>query len=293
MTSKPNKRMDASAHFVVAARSEKNFSFSAGLRRLAYGVRMLAALTIAFAAAPAAADRPIEVDADGVPFSAHDLADAIRVRVAHEGHGLRVRVTAAEGGVRVEAHGGSRDVALEGLQGPAAARLVALAANDLWMDDLAVAPAAPVERRATVSLVGSAAGWGNPLGGLTADLALPVGPGLVAIEAGASNMLGGSVDLTGGVVRVSGGWRSSWLELRAGATVMPIVVSTGAGDTTVLVGAGASARVRLPISGGVRGVIAGGADAFATRTTYQLAGMPAFATPAIAPWLGAGVEAAL
>jgi hypothetical protein len=288
-----NKRMYASAHFVAAARSEKNFSCSGELRRLKARVRLFAALTIALAAAPAAADRPIEVDADGVPFSANDLADAIRVRVPRDGRDLHVRVTSADGGVRVEARGGSREVALEGLEGPAAARLVALAANDLWMDDLAVAPEVPVAPRRTLSLVGSAAGWGNPLGGITADLALPFGSGLVAIEAGVGETLGGSIQLAGGVVRIDGGWRSSWLELRGGATLMPIVVSTGAGDTTLLVGAGASARLRLPVGDGVRAVLAVGADAFATRTHYQLAGMPAFATPAIAPWLGAGVEAAL
>ncbi len=256
-------------------------------------MRLFAVLTIALAAAPAAADRPIEVDADGVPFAAHDLADAIRVRVPRDGRALHVRVTAADGGVRVEARGGSRDVALEGLEGAAAARLVALAANDLWMDDLAIAPEVPVVRRRTLSLVGCAAAWGNPLGGITADLVLPVGSGLVAIEAGGGEVLGGSVQLASGVVRIDGGWRSSWLELRGGATVMPIDVSTGAGDATVLVGVGASARARVPVGDGVHAVIAAGVDAFATRTHYQLAGMSAFVTPAIAPWLGAGVEVAL
>lgn len=256
-------------------------------------MRLFVALTIAFAAAPAAADRPIEVQADGVPFAAHDLADAIRVRVPRDGRALHVRVTAADGGVRVEAHGGSRDVALEGLQGPAAARLVALATSDLWMDDLAVVPEVKVAPRSTLSLVGCAAAWGNPLGGISADVVLPVGAGIVAIEAGVGEVLGGSVQLAAGVVRIDGGWRSSWLELRAGATLVPIDVSTGAGDATVLVGAGASARVRLPLSDGVHAILAVGADAFATRTHYQLAGMAAFATPAFAPWLGAGVEVAL
>jgi hypothetical protein len=292
MTVMTNKRMYASAHFVARARPEKNFSCSGGLRRLKGSVRLFAALMIALAAAPAAADRPIEVDADGVPFAAHELADAIRVRVPHDGRALHVRVTSADGGVRVQARGGSRDVALEGLEGPAAARLVALAANDLWMDDLAVAPEVPVAPRRTLSLVVGAAGWGSPLGGLTADLALPIGSGLVAIEAGVGEVLGGNIQLAGGVVRLDGGWRRSWFELRGGATFMPIVVSTGVGDATVLVGAGASARVRVPVGAGVRAVIAAGADAFATRTHYQF-GMAAFATPAFAPWLGAGMEVAL
>jgi hypothetical protein len=106
-------------------------------------------------------------------------------------------------------------------------------------------------------------------------------------------VLGGNVQLVAGVVRVDAGVRASWLELRAGATVMPLVVTTGGGDTTVLVGAGASARVRVPVVEGVHAVIAGGADVFATRTHYQLAGATAFATPSWAPWLALGLEVAL
>lgn len=256
-------------------------------------MRLLCVLSIALAVRTAAAERSIVVDAQGVPFAARDLADAIRVRVPSDGAALHVRVTAEAGGVRVETRGEVRDVSLEGLQGAAAARLVALAADDLWMNDLAVAPVLPVVRDKTLSLVGGAMAFGNPLGGITFDVALPAGPALFVVEAGVDDMLGGSVQLAGGVVRVGAGWRTSWLELRAGATAMPIVVSTGVGDSTVLVGGGASARVRLPVGEGVRVVIAGGADAFATRTHYTIAGMTSFETPLVAPWLAAGVEVAL
>jgi hypothetical protein len=39
-------------------------------------------------------------------------------------------------------------------------------------------------------------------------------------------------------------------------------------------------------------VLAGGADVFATRTTYVLAGVPALTTPHSALWFAAGLEMA-
>jgi hypothetical protein len=73
---------------------------------------------------------------------------------------------------------------------------------------------------------------------------------------------------------------------------MPLTVGDGAGDATVLVGAGTSVRLRAPIGLGVDAVLAGGIDLFATRTTYVLDGMPVLTTPRIAPWLAAGFEVA-
>ncbi|MGE5185713.1 MAG: hypothetical protein ACM31C_26810 [Acidobacteriota bacterium] len=256
-------------------------------------MRLLAALAIALSAGPAGAERAIVVDAHGVPFAARDLADAIRVRVPRDGAALRVRVTAVEGGVRVETRGGTRDVELESLQGADAARLVALAATDLMLDDLASPPEPAPRRELTLAVTGTAAVWSQALGGASIDVALPVAGGLFAIEAGGGDVLGGNVTLVASVVRLDAGYRLGWLELRAGATVMPLFVTTGAGDTTVLVGGGASARVRPTIVPGVRAVVAAGADAFATRTRYELNGMAALATPAWAPWLALGVEVVL
>jgi hypothetical protein len=71
------------------------------------------------------------------------------------------------------------------------------------------------------------------------------------------------------------------------------MVSTGVGDHTVLFGAGASGRLRVPVVAGVRGVLAVGIDAFANRTQYQVLGMPTVATPQLAPWVAAGVEVGL
>ncbi len=274
-------------------RPKKNFSCGPALGRLKGCVRLLAALAIAFTARAAGAERAIVVDAQGVPFAAHELADAIRVRVPRDGAALRVHVTAIDGGVRVEARGGVREVELENLQGADAARLVALAATDLMLDDLASPPEPPRPRERTLAVTGTAAAWGQALGGASLDVALPVGSGLFAIEAGAGDVLGGNITLIASVVRVDAGYRFGALELRGGATLMPLVVTTGAGDTTVLVGAGASARVRPTIVPGLRAVLAAGADAFATRTRYELNGMAALATPAWAPWVALGVEVAL
>lgn len=101
-------------------------------------------------------------------------------------------------------------------------------------------------------------------------------------------MVDGSFDLTGAVVRVGVGRRTGMVDLRAGATAVPISVSDGAGDRTILLGGTAGAYLRVPVAG-VHVVLAAGVDGFATRTEYTMGGMT-MATPWIAPWLEAGVE---
>jgi hypothetical protein len=263
-------------------------------------VRFVIGLMIVGVARQAAAERVIDVDATGAPFEARDLVAAIRVRAAIEGAPVHLLVTSIDHGVRVAARGGVREVDLNGLTGTAAARLVALAANDLFLDDLAMAPLAehrPAVMAAPPSLgvLGAAAGWGGVLGDLSIDFVVPRDGWLAAIELGGGQLVNSSVKLTAGVIRPSVGMRmaSGLLELRGGLTVVPLMVSTGVGDRTVLFGAGASARLRVPVSEGVRGVLAVGIDAFANRTQYQVIGMPTVATPQIAPWVAAGVEVGL
>src|SRR5262249_56240929 len=100
---------------------------------------------------------------------------------------------------------------------------------------------------------------------------------------------GGGVQLEGVMVRLGGGYRGDGYELRAGATIAPIDVSDGVGDRTVLVGANASARLRLPLGDRTHLVLAAGADAFATRTEYRMT-TGTTATPWLAPWLATGIE---
>jgi hypothetical protein len=251
-------------------------------------------LLIVCGARGAAADRPIYVDAAGAPFEAGELVAAIRVRVAAEGVPVRVRVRAVDHGVRVEVRGGIRDVELGSLQGPDAARLVALATDDLLLEDLATPPVPAATRpRPTIGVLGGVAGWDGGLDSLAVDLVLPRDGWLAAIDVGGAQPIGGRVDLTAGVIRASAGVRASWFEVRGGVTLVPVFVTTGAGDTTMLVGAGASARLRVPLTRDLRGVLAGGVDVFATRSEYILKGVPAFQTPWWAPWLAAGVEVKL
>ncbi|HSS01391.1 MAG TPA: hypothetical protein VLM79_30235 [Kofleriaceae bacterium] len=241
--------------------------------------------------------------AAAAPFDAAQLAAAIRIRVPAGRAPIRVRVFAITGGVRVEARGSARDIPLGAFTGAAAARLVALAASDLFVDDLGVTVledpaaagvAASVDARArgriTVSALGSAAMWSHALGGLAVDAAWSSGNRLVALEAGGGTLVGSPLRLTAGVVRVGGGVRLGIAELRATATVVPLYVSDGVGDQTVLWGIGASARLRIPLVTGVRAVLATGIDLFATRSTYVVEEMPVLETPRATAWLAAGVE---
>jgi hypothetical protein len=248
-----------------------------------------------------AEERTVFVDVPaGAPFDASELAAAIQLRMASGGKAIRVRVLAISGGVRIEARGNARDVVLGGLIGPAAARLVALAANDLLLDDLAAVPAGSVvvvhdptsPTSTTVGALGSAAMWSHMVGGLGIDVAMRSGRRVLAIEAGGGTLVNGPLQLLTAVARIGGGVRFDTLELRATATIAPLLVESGGGDRTLLLGAGASARMRVPITAAVRAVFAGGIDVFVNRTSYVVDGMSVLATPRGAPWLAAGLEVA-
>ncbi|HUJ60178.1 MAG TPA: hypothetical protein VLX92_16845 [Kofleriaceae bacterium] len=256
-------------------------------------LKLLVGLCLVCGAHRAGAERSIVVEASGAPFDSRDLVAALRVRVAPDGAPLHVRITATDRGVRIDARGGARDVPLGGLTGAAAARLVALAASDLLLDDLAAPPVLPHHQPATLAVLGGAAAWDNAIGGVTLDLAIPRGRFVAAFEVGGGDAIGGPVELVAGIVRASAGLRAGWLELRAGLVAMPLLVTTGTGDQTMLLGAGASARLRVPILPGMHGLVAAGADAFATRSQYQLDGATVLTTPQLAPWLAIGLEVAL
>jgi hypothetical protein len=260
-------------------------------------LRILLCVLIACGARRAAAQRSISVEvAANVPVKADELVAAMRVRVATEGGPIHAQVTAIPDGVRVMAHGNVREVALEGLGGVDAARLIALAASDLFLDDLATSADAPsrgADRRArsvTLGMLGAAAGWDGVLGGVSLDAAVTRGSWLAAVDVTGGELATGPVHLMTGLLRADGGLTAGWIDLRAGLTVAPVSVSDGAGDRTVLYGGNASVWIHLPITSRLRAVIAGGADVFATRTEYRLSGMPATATPWWAPWLAVGVE---
>ena len=261
-------------------------------------------LAILCAIREAEAERAIVVDAVGAPFAASELATAIRVRVSAEGASIRIRITATVRGVRIDAPGGVREVDLLGLQGPAAARLVALAADDLLPDEMLGVAAAPASSPAvasaraarrdapTLGVLGAVASWSSTLGDLAVEATIPRGAWLLAFELGGGQLVDGPLHLTTALARVDAGLRAGLLEARIGLTAAPVFVTDGAGDQTALLGANVSLRVRLPLGAALHGLVAVGCDAFATRTTYQLGSMT-LATPRFAPWLAAGVEVGL
>jgi hypothetical protein len=258
-------------------------------------MRLLAVLSVACAARTASAERAIAVDVTGAPFEAAELVDALRVHLAHDGSAVRVRVTASEHGVRVEARGSSRDVELGGLHGAAAARLVALVADDLLLDDLAPVPvvAKPAER--TLEATAQLADWPGALGTAVVELVTPVAalrPIEIGVGIGGGTLATGKLALDAGVVRLDACLRRGWIDVRAGALAVPVFVTTGKGDATVALGGGASVRARIPIVDRVRAVAAVGVDAFATTTQYNATGQST-TTPWLAAWLGLGVEVAL
>jgi hypothetical protein len=259
-------------------------------------MKWLVGLAIASGTPARADDRAVMADVPaGAPFDAAELAAAIRLRVPPGGAAIRIRVVPTPDGVRIEARGNARDVALRGSTGAAAARLVALAASDLLLDDLAAAPELPAAARpagaaVTIGALAGVAAWHYTLASLGVDVAVGRDSWLLAIEAGGGTLIDGPLHLTAGVLRLGCGTRFGAFELRAGATLVPLSVANGTGDATVLAGGGASARLHATLSANVRGVLVGGVDVFATRTTYELDGMSVLATPRSALWLGAGLE---
>lgn len=249
---------------------------------------------------PAFAERSIVVEVPALaPFDADELRSALRVRLAPDGAPVAIRVLAIPNGVRIEVRDGSRAVVLDGLSGPAAARMVALAANDLILDDLAMPPvdaARPpalmpeTSGQTRVAVLGAVAAWDSPFGGATGDVTRSWKRWVVAFDLGAATLVGGPIGLDAAILRISAGVQLSWFELRGGPVFAPVFVSSGDGDRTVLAGGGASVRARVPLGDGLRAVVAAGTDVFATRTQYLIEGMPTLTTPRFSPWFGAGLE---
>lgn len=271
-------------------------------------MRVIVGLLVLSTATVASADRAVVVElGDGAPFTTVELTEALRMRVAATGEPVRVRVTTVGGAVVVEAGDKTRRIALDGRTGPDAARLVALVAVDLLIADLAIAPpfvptmpdatrssepptTGPDPLRFSMTVLGGASRWDGALANVALDVAMANDRWLGAIEGGAGWLLGSQVDLTSASFRVVGGVRFGWVELRGGLTLVPITVSDGTGDRTLLVGGGGSARLRLPITRSTRVVIATGVDVFATRTEYERERMTIATTPWLAPWAAMGIE---
>jgi hypothetical protein len=276
-------------------------------------LRGLLAITLtAWGGQAAWADRDVRVEVAGeAPVTAQQLAAALRVRVAATGPAIVVQLRPASDGVVARIADRERDVALGGRTGEDAARLIALAIADLALDDVgdevgvggpsltaAMTPApAGLGRRhgteLTVSFLGMASAWSSVMASGGVDVTVGRGAWLAAAEVQAGQLIDGNLELGGALVRLAAGWRSGVLELRAGATVAPVWISNGAGDRTVLAGAGASARLRAPVTKDVRLVLAVGVDGFATQSEYRIQAptmVEQVSTPWLAPWIAVGAE---
>ena len=258
---------------------------------------VLGILFVCAAAPMAAAERAIAVDVPAAaPFDARELRHALALRLPPGGARVEVRVALGHAGlVQIIAGERAREIDVAGLHGAAAARLVALAASDLLLDDLAVAPPAAAAGRAssamTVGALGAVSSWPHALAGAAVDVAVASGSRLVAVELGGATLIAAGLRMTTMTARIGAGLRPhEAVELRAGVTLAPVFVSDGAGDRTALVGGHAAVRLRFALQARVRMIVAAGADVFATRTEYRVGGMPVFATPRIAPSLGLGIE---
>ncbi|MCE9578245.1 MAG: hypothetical protein K8W52_34280 [Deltaproteobacteria bacterium] len=270
-------------------------------------LRIILGLVIVCAGRRAVAERAVRVAvAPAVPFDEAELSAALQLRLP-DGEPIAIDVAPIAGGVRITVGAEVRDVALDGLRGAEAARLVALATTDLFDADIAAVPvvapalASPAMTPAiaahttprspvTVEVLGTAAAWDDVLAGAAIGLAVPRGPWVATVEIGGGGLVDAPIGMIGGAIRMGGGRRFDWLDLRATVIVAPLAVSSGAGDLTALVGAGASARLRVPVTRRVRGVIGAGLDGFANRTTYVASGAVVVQTPWLAPWLAAGIE---
>ena len=228
------------------------------------GVSRALLLSLVFAASVARADVVVEV-ADDAPFTRDQLRDALRVRLGDRGGSVRVRRTVH--GVAITAGTGERDVPLGERAGADAARVVALAAVDLLLPDLATPPdellhiqpnPTPAQPRSfTIGAYAGASMWSGALAGASLDLTLPFAEhGLLALEIGGGKLVSSRLDLTTGLMRASAGVRVGALELRGGVTLVPLSVADGVGDTTVLAGVGAGLApipVARKLGSGARG----------------------------------------
>lgn len=244
-----------------------------------------------------------------VVFAHSELAEALTLR-GIDANEVVVVVDDA-GRIEIRIRGKRRVIDLEGRQGMAAARLVALAAGDLsregsmpemtQVERTAVEPVVAVHRSPGIGLGFSAMPTltmllenHRPLFGAQAGASVSLGgPWRITVDAGYAS---GRVEdtavgatLTAIPFRAALGWRRGAFQLRAGATAVPYSVATTPGDSGTLVGATAVASVHGHIGRGFRFIIELGADAYANRVVYMAGNDRVFGLARVAPWLGAGL----
>jgi hypothetical protein len=205
---------------------------------------------------------------------------------------------------------GKRSIGLDGRTGDAAAHLVAMMAQDLVLSDLSHGPGAapsaavtelqvgsrsPAASRGTeldLELAGTAAIWSGVLAGAELEATWLRAGWLASVDLGGGALFGGDLALRDATFGLGAGRRLGPIDLELASKLAWLDVHEGAGDSTTLVGATGSARLRVPVASSHL-VVAVGLDVFATRTLYQTAPARVIATPWVAPWLATGLEVRL
>jgi hypothetical protein len=284
-----------------------------------FAVAVAAAVTVAAGAviagpAGAAPDDAVEI-ADGVPFSALELADALALRAPRPLPAIRV-VRVADDAVRLQARGRTRTIRLGTLTGRSAARRVALVALDLLdpparaADTGAPSPTlvsvrrdapAPHDRRRAGLLVGvTALVGGDGVAGVGYEVSVPVAGPIRVATAGAVRQRASGPDVSAVQAPVRAGIAARWLagrwglELGAGALAAWQRIAADDGGRRLThsgyrFGAAASGAVSWTIAGPLAIRATGDLEAYAAGRRYLVGGAERLATGPVELWLGIGL----
>ncbi|HUQ01368.1 MAG TPA: hypothetical protein VM261_02685 [Kofleriaceae bacterium] len=253
------------------------------------------------------------------PFTEAELQDALRLRLGGGDH--RVEVVSGARVVTISVDGKTRSVRLGTERGAEAARVVALVAaaivlddaQDAWrFEDVPAAEPAPVaassssaaspEREAATRwtlaalVTPAAAERTQPGGGAWVAYDRRGGGGgarpMLAIGVTSSSIELGERAPAIRTVEVplrAGAWLGDSFAAGVSAVAVPYLTRGGAGDANVLFGAGVMARAQLSIVHGASLVAQVGVDGMLSSVEYRWEGEPVLASGRVRPWLAVGV----
>jgi hypothetical protein len=251
---------------------------------------------------------------DDEPFSQEELQAALRLRLGEDHH---VEVRSDANGITITVDGTSRSIVLGDERGNDAARVVALVAAAIVLDDaerrVAVAPAIEPMEPVDTDEVMRPAREPRPLRwSLSATMAHPAGElarnqggllvgydrdvrGVHAFAAAGVSMSMAELPPPAPAVRTiemplrAGAWLGGDAAIGASGVAIPYNTTGGIGDRSVLVGAGVMARLRTRIGNGVGVVMHAGVDAMASTVEYRWEDTPVLASGRLRMWVGLGV----
>lgn len=246
------------------------------------------------------------------PFSEAELEEALRLRLGGQ---HRIEVVSGARGMTISVDGTTRSIQLGSERGEEAARVVALVAAAIVLDDaqerrrIAVADAereqaelarerrGPAKRWALAALVtpsvsertesntGVLLSLDRAHGEDGVRLMMSIGVTSSSIELGE---MAPQIRTVEAPVR-AGAWLGDRYAVGATAVAIPYETRGGAGDRNVLFGAGVTARAQLVVSGGTGVVAQVGVDGMARSVAYRWEGETVLASGRFRPWLAIGV----